>query len=54
MSVAVVAAVLGFGGIVDEAAWIAKALTFVFMILFVVARISFRAAYESGNGLWIR
>ena len=35
--VAIVAAVFGFGGIAGEAAWIAKVLLFVFLILFVVS-----------------
>lgn len=35
--VAIVAGVFGFGGIAGEAAWIAKVLLFVFVILFVVA-----------------
>jgi uncharacterized membrane protein YtjA (UPF0391 family) len=35
--IAIVAAVLGFGGIAGEAAWIAKILLFVFLILFVVS-----------------
>lgn len=35
--VAIVAAVLGFGGIAGEAAWIAKILLFVFLILAVVS-----------------
>ena len=48
MGVAVVAAVLGFGGIVDEAAWIAKAMPFVFLILLVVARIMGRKGLSSG------
>jgi uncharacterized membrane protein YtjA (UPF0391 family) len=35
--VAIVAAVFGFGGIAGEAAWIAKILLFVFLILFVAS-----------------
>jgi uncharacterized membrane protein YtjA (UPF0391 family) len=35
--VALVAAVFGFGGIAGEAAWIAKILLFVFLVLFVVS-----------------
>ena len=35
--VAIIAAVLGFGGIAGEAAWIAKILLFVFLILAVVS-----------------
>jgi len=35
--IAIVAAVFGFGGIAGEAAWIAKVLLFVFLILFVVS-----------------
>jgi uncharacterized membrane protein YtjA (UPF0391 family) len=55
LSFLVVAAVLGFGGMVGEAAWIAKVLPFVFLILLIVALIvgrkGFRAAHGSGNGL---
>ena len=35
--IAIIAAVFGFGGISAEAAWIAKILFFVFLILFVVS-----------------
>lgn len=35
--VAIIAAVFGFGGIADDAAWIAKILFVVFLILFVVS-----------------
>lgn len=35
--VALVAAVFGFGGIAEDAAWIAKILFVVFLILFVVS-----------------
>jgi uncharacterized membrane protein YtjA (UPF0391 family) len=35
--VAIVAAVFGFGGIAEDAAWIAKILCFVFLIFFVVS-----------------
>lgn len=34
--VALIAAVFGFGGIAADAAWIAKILFFLFVILFVV------------------
>jgi uncharacterized membrane protein YtjA (UPF0391 family) len=35
--VAIIAAVLGFGGIAGDAAWVAKILFFVFLIVFVVS-----------------
>jgi uncharacterized membrane protein YtjA (UPF0391 family) len=35
--IAIVAAVFGFGGLAGEAAWIAKVLLFVFLVLFVVS-----------------
>jgi uncharacterized membrane protein YtjA (UPF0391 family) len=35
--VAILAAVFGFGGIAGEAAWIAKILLFVFLILAVIS-----------------
>jgi uncharacterized membrane protein YtjA (UPF0391 family) len=41
--VAIVAAVLGFGGIAADAAWIAKILCFVFLILFVVSLVMGRS-----------
>ena len=34
---ALVAAVLGFGGLAMEAAWIGKVLFFVFLVLFVLS-----------------
>jgi uncharacterized membrane protein YtjA (UPF0391 family) len=46
--VAVVAAVLGFGGIVDAAAWFAKVLPFVFLILLAIALIMGRKGLSSG------
>jgi uncharacterized membrane protein YtjA (UPF0391 family) len=42
--VAIVAAVFGFAGIADDAAWIAKILCFVFLVLFVVSLIMGRGA----------
>jgi len=35
--IALVAAVFGFGGLAMEAAWIAKVLFFVFLVLFVLS-----------------
>jgi uncharacterized membrane protein YtjA (UPF0391 family) len=35
--IAIVAAIFGFWGIVDAAAWIAKVLFFIFIILFVLS-----------------
>jgi uncharacterized membrane protein YtjA (UPF0391 family) len=49
--VEVVDAVLGFGGTVGEAAWIAKVLPFVFLILLVVALIMGRKGLSSGLGV---
>jgi len=46
--VAIIAAVFGFGGIADEAAWIAKILFFVFLVLFIVSLITGRRG--SGGG----
>ena len=40
--IAVVAAVFGFGGIVESAAGIAKILFYIFVILFVVSLITGR------------
>jgi len=40
--VALIGGVLGFGGIMGAAAWIAKVLFVVFLILFVVSLISGR------------
>lgn len=37
--VALLAAVLGFGGIARDAAWIAKLIFFVFLVLFVASAI---------------
>lgn len=37
--VAIIAAVLGFGGIAGQAAWIAQVLFGIFLILFVVSLI---------------
>ena len=37
--VALIAAVFGFGGIAAEAAWFAKILFFLFLVLFVVSLI---------------
>lgn len=42
--IAIIAAVLGFGVVAGTAAWIAKALFVVFLILFVVSLISGRGA----------
>jgi uncharacterized membrane protein YtjA (UPF0391 family) len=42
--VAIIAAVFGFGGIAADAAWIARALFVVFLILFVVSLILGRGA----------
>lgn len=46
--VAIIAAVFGFGGIAGEAAWIARILLFVFLILFVGAFILGRKGPSSG------
>jgi uncharacterized membrane protein YtjA (UPF0391 family) len=35
--VAIVAAAFGFGGIASDAAWIARILFFIFLVLFVVS-----------------
>jgi uncharacterized membrane protein YtjA (UPF0391 family) len=35
--VALIAAVLGFGGIAGDAAWIAKVLFFIFLVVFVIS-----------------
>lgn len=35
--VAILAGVFGFGGIAAEAAWIARALFFIFLVLFIVS-----------------
>lgn len=40
--VALIAAALGFGGIAGEAAWIAKILFVVFLVMFLVSAISGR------------
>ncbi|MFS0727073.1 DUF1328 domain-containing protein [Paenibacillus sp. 1P07SE] len=40
--IAIVAAIFGFGGIVDAAAGVAKVLFFIFLILFVVSLITGR------------
>lgn len=40
--VAIAAAVLGFGGIAGEAAWIAKILFVVFLVMFLVSAITGR------------
>lgn len=37
---AVIAAILGFGGIAASMAWIAKILFFVFLALFVISMVS--------------
>ncbi|CAM4455468.1 DUF1328 domain-containing protein [Paenibacillus tarimensis] len=37
--IAIVAAIFGFGGIVDAAASVAKVLFFIFLILFVISLI---------------
>jgi uncharacterized membrane protein YtjA (UPF0391 family) len=42
--VAIIAAVFGFGGVAADAAWIAKILCFVFLVLFVVSLIMGRGA----------
>lgn len=34
--IALVAGFLGFGGVAQESAWIAKALFFVFLVLFLI------------------
>jgi uncharacterized membrane protein YtjA (UPF0391 family) len=49
--VAVVAVLLGFGGTLGEAAWIAKSLPFVSLILLVVARIMEWKGLSSGRGV---
>jgi uncharacterized membrane protein YtjA (UPF0391 family) len=46
--VAVVAGVFGFGGIAGEAAWIAKVLVFVFLILFVASLVLGRKGPRGG------
>lgn len=46
--IAIIAAVLGFGGIAGDAAWIAKILLFVFLVLFVVSLILGRRGPSSG------
>jgi len=40
LAIALVAGVLGFGGIMAGAAWIAKILFFVFLVLFVIGLIA--------------
>jgi uncharacterized membrane protein YtjA (UPF0391 family) len=40
--IALIAAVLGFGVVAGTAAWIAKVIFFVFLILFVVSLLSGR------------
>jgi uncharacterized membrane protein YtjA (UPF0391 family) len=35
--IALVAALLGFGGVASDAAWIAKVLFFIFLVLFVIS-----------------
>lgn len=40
--VAVIAALLGFGGIAGEAAWVAHALLVVFLVLFLVSALTGR------------
>jgi len=42
--IAIVAAILGFGGLAGDLAWIAKILLFVFLILFVISLIMGRRA----------
>jgi uncharacterized membrane protein YtjA (UPF0391 family) len=42
--IAIIAAILGFGGIAGDLAWIAKILLFVFLILFVVSLLMGRRA----------
>jgi uncharacterized membrane protein YtjA (UPF0391 family) len=42
--IALIAAVLGFGGIAGEAAWFAKILFFVFLIVAVVSMVFGRRA----------
>jgi uncharacterized membrane protein YtjA (UPF0391 family) len=49
--VAVVAVLPGLGGDLGEAAWIAKALPFVFLILLVFARIMEWTGLSSGLGV---
>ncbi|WP_169974869.1 DUF1328 domain-containing protein [Tautonia rosea] len=46
--VAIVAAVFGFGGLAQDAAWIAKILFFVFLVLFVVSLILGRKGPSTG------
>ena len=46
--VAIIAAVFGFGGIAGEAAWIAKILLVVFLILAVVSFVFGRKGPSSG------
>ena len=46
--VAIVAAVLRFGGIAADAAWIARILFFVFLVLFVVSLIMGRGTPPAG------
>lgn len=42
--VALAAAVLGFGGIAGEAAWIAKVLFVVFLVMFLISALTGRRA----------
>jgi uncharacterized membrane protein YtjA (UPF0391 family) len=42
--IAIIAAVLGFGVIAGTAAWIAKVLFFVFLVLFLVSLLRTRKA----------
>jgi uncharacterized membrane protein YtjA (UPF0391 family) len=42
--IAIIAAILGFGGLAGDLAWIAKVLLFVFLILFVVSLVMGRRA----------
>lgn len=46
--IALIAAVFGFGGIAADAAWFAKILFFVFLILFVISLIFGRRGPSSG------
>ena len=45
---ALIAAVLGFGGIAAEAAWIGKILFFLFLVLFAVSLITNMTRNRSG------
>jgi uncharacterized membrane protein YtjA (UPF0391 family) len=46
--VAIIAAVFGFGGISSDAAWIAKILFFIFLVLFVVMLVLGRKGPATG------